>query len=172
LAPEGVLYRRIRSAIGTGYMPADARPEAYYSIDCVKMMLPDGLAMFPDGYFDFIIHNHVLEHIPGSFRDHLTEIHRVVRPGGYHIFSVPGPRISKETEEGGEHLTAEERMARFGQIDHLKMFGPDLPAFLEAFPGGTFGWDGLSDDKRAELNVRPKSNVFWSGIRAKPSSGS
>jgi phosphoglycolate phosphatase len=161
LAPEGVLHSRIVAAVGAGYMPADARPEAYTTIQCLRLRLPDGFALFPDAYFDFIIHNHVLEHIPGSFRDHLRGFARILKPGGHHIFSVPGPKGSMLTVEGGEHLASDaERLAKFGQGDHFKMFGHDLPGFLAELPGGSFAWDDLSDADRAEINVAPLSNRF------------
>jgi phosphoglycolate phosphatase len=161
LAPEGPLHHRIRDAVGAGYMPADTRPEAYTSMQCLRLRLPGDFAFFPNGYFDFIIHNHVLEHIPGQFRDHLPEFARLLKPGGYHIFSIPGPKMSQDTEEGGEHLGSDdERLARFGQVDHYKIFGRDLPVFLSALPGGSFSWDDLSDDDRAAINVAPNSNRF------------
>ena len=90
------------------------------------------------------MHNHVLEHIPGTFRDHLPGFARILKPGGKMIFSVPGPRMQQMTEEGGEHLDAEERVARFGTPVHLKQFGRDLPDFLREMPGGSFEWDDFA----------------------------
>ena len=46
---------------------------------------------FPDGYFDFIISNHVVEHV-GSAEDqvqHVTEVYRCLEPGGVLYFAVP-----------------------------------------------------------------------------------
>ena len=43
---------------------------------------------FDDGSFDLIISQDVLEHIPDPFRG-LSEIYRVLKPNGYHIFTVP-----------------------------------------------------------------------------------
>ena len=54
---------------------------------------------FPDGSFDVVITQDVLEHVarPGEA---LAEINRVLRPGGTHIFTVPwhegGPTRSRE----------------------------------------------------------------------------
>ena len=43
-----------------------------------------------DGSFDFVISNSVLEHIP-DVKPVLTEVARLLRPGGRFLFTVPGP---------------------------------------------------------------------------------
>jgi hypothetical protein len=161
LAPEGILYKRIASVIGTGYLAGDARPEAYRGIQCLKLILPQGFDLFPDNFFDYVIHNHVLEHIPGSYKEHVSAVTRILKPGGMHVFSIPGPGMKRETEEGGEHLSSDaERLEKFGQIDHVKVFGKDLPQYLDSLEGGHFSFDDLSIEDRAQLNVPPTSSRF------------
>jgi SAM-dependent methyltransferase len=43
---------------------------------------------YPDGSLDVVLSSDVLEHIPDPYRAH-AEIHRVLRPGGSHLFTVP-----------------------------------------------------------------------------------
>jgi 2-polyprenyl-3-methyl-5-hydroxy-6-metoxy-1,4-benzoquinol methylase len=43
---------------------------------------------FPDGYFDILITSEVLEHVADLDRT-LEEIRRVLKPGGFHVFSIP-----------------------------------------------------------------------------------
>jgi SAM-dependent methyltransferase len=43
---------------------------------------------FPDNEFDLVISLEVLEHIP-DYKKALAEIYRVLKPGGYFVFSVP-----------------------------------------------------------------------------------
>ncbi|MDA8412920.1 MAG: class I SAM-dependent methyltransferase [Desulfobacteraceae bacterium] len=43
---------------------------------------------FPDNHFDVVITSEVLEHV-AKFDDALQEIRRVLKPGGYHVFTVP-----------------------------------------------------------------------------------
>jgi SAM-dependent methyltransferase len=51
----------------------------------------DGAAMpFPDGYYSTVVSNSVLEHIP-DVDPVLREVGRVLRPGGWFHFCVPGP---------------------------------------------------------------------------------
>jgi SAM-dependent methyltransferase len=43
---------------------------------------------FPDRAFDVVLSSDVLEHVPDPYAAH-REIHRVLRPGGRHLFTVP-----------------------------------------------------------------------------------
>jgi phosphoglycolate phosphatase len=160
LAPERILHDCIRDAVGAGYIVADAQPEAY-SAQCLRLFFPQDFRIFPDAYFDFVIHNHVLEHLPGHFRDHLLQFCRLLKRGGCMIFSVPGPLLSVPTVEGGEHLATDaERIERFGQKDHLKQFGKDLAEYMATIPGGKFSWDNVSDKQRAQISIKPRSTLF------------
>jgi SAM-dependent methyltransferase len=162
LAPEPSLHNWLGVKFGAGYLCADAAPERYPHAEVLKLVLPQGFEIFPDGYFHAIIHNHVLEHIPGNFTTHLEAFVRILRPGGHMIFSVPGPYIDRLTEEGGEHLKSPaERLVRFKQEDHLKIFGADFVSHIQNIPGGLLVPDGVTDEKRAELSVRPGKARFF-----------
>lgn len=43
---------------------------------------------FGDGDFDLVISEDVFEHLK-DYRRGFSEVHRVLKPGGYHIFSIP-----------------------------------------------------------------------------------
>ena len=163
LAPERILARRLLESRDLVYIVSDPRTASYSWTRLMRLYLPDDFKVFHDGYFDFILHNHVLEHIPGHFGDHLDEFRRILAPGGSMIFSLPGPKMSALTVEGGEHLeTDAERLAQFGQEDHFKAFGRDLIEKMEEAPGMSFSWDPLSDAERAALSIPPGSNRFMS----------
>ena len=162
LAPEKALSGILAEHLGDRYEPADASPERYPHVSCRRMYFPDDFAAIPDGHFSAILHNHVLEHIPGHYKDHLHEFSRILKPGGKMIFSVPGPYLDRLTQEGGEHLASdEERLARFLQEDHFKVFGTDFVEFIEHLKGGELLADGITDDIRASLAVRPGKAPFF-----------
>ena len=171
IAPEYILRKEITAVIGSGYICGDMNPEAYGNAKCLKLTFPKDFDIFPDDYFDYVIHNHVLEHIPGSYKEILLMFSRIIKPWGYHIFSVPGPNLRCDTVEGGEFLTDGERTAQFGQSDHVRMFGRDLPETLKSMPNGTFSWDNISNEDRAAISVGPWSNRFlvWRKGRGKGS---
>ena len=50
---------------------------------------------FPDGTFDNVFTIEVLEHVPNPFGA-IAEIHRVLKPGGVWVVSVPNPYHFKE----------------------------------------------------------------------------
>lgn len=78
------------------------------------------------------------------------------------IFSVPGPYMDRKTEEGGEDLPSDaERLARFRQEDHFKLFGSDFVDHLRAMAGGQLVPDGMTDERRAQIAVRPGKAPFF-----------
>lgn len=162
LAPEPGLHPLLSREIGVGYICADASPERYPHAECLKLFFPNDFKIFPDSYFDAILHNHVLEHIPGHYRDHLIAFTRLLKPGGRMIFSVPGPYLGRQTIEGGENLASDaERLEKFLQEDHFKLFGADFVSFISEIPGGHAVADGVTDKIRASLNVRPNKAPFF-----------
>jgi phosphoglycolate phosphatase len=162
LAPEACLHEALARRFGPGYVAADASPERYPHAAALKLRLPEDFAKLPDGGFDAVLHNHVLEHIPGHYLDHLRQFLRILRPGGYLIFSVPGPHAGRATEEGGELLATDaERLERFLQEDHFKIFGDDFAPAVARLPGADLLDDGVTDGRRREIAIRPgKAKIF------------
>ena len=71
---------------------------------------------------DVIICNHVLEHVD-DFKLALREMYRILRSGGSLICSFPmDPKVDL-IDEDPSIQTAEERLLRFGQDDHKRVFG-------------------------------------------------
>ncbi len=161
-APEAFLHPLLADKFGAGYVTADIAPQRYKHAKALKIALPQGLEVFPDGYFDAVLHNHVLEHIPGHWRDHIDALMRVVKPGGLMIFSVPGPYPAHETREGGELLASDsERLEQFLQEDHFKLFGHDFVQHLASLADADLLADGMTDARRAELGVRAGKAPFF-----------
>lgn len=153
LAPEVMSHIYLLDVYGAGYFTADLFPEKYPHAQALKLALPEGFNIFPDKYFDLILHNHVLEHIPGSYIDHLDEFVRILNQDGYMVFTLPKINPSKNTVEGGELLQDDSaRINKHGQSDHYKTFGKD---FLEYFIGkaGSFICFEINDQIRKSLNA-------------------
>ena len=162
LAPEQFLHGKLSDMIGAGYITSDASPERYPHAECLKLYFPQDFSLFPDGYFAAILHNHVLEHIPGHYGDHLVAFTRMLAPGGKMIFSVPGPYLDRQSVEGGEHLASDaERLENFLQEDHYKMLGADFVEFLRNMEGGELLFDGITPEIREQLSVRPGKAPFF-----------
>lgn len=85
---------------------------------------------FAEDAWSLIICNHVLEHVP-DFVISMQELKRVLKPGGWLEISAPTDRSLPTTIEDISDLKPEERIRRFGQFDHLRIFGDDFDKLIE-----------------------------------------
>ena len=124
LAPEKGIYQQL-SAITSekNYVTADFDPNRYrFATNCRPIDLCN-LDGEPSRQFDLILHSHVLEHIPCSIAYVLFHLHRMLTDDGTHLFIAPF--MPGRYDECFAELSDEERIARFGQFDHVRRFGRD-----------------------------------------------
>ncbi|CAN5286330.1 hypothetical protein BH09BAC4_BH09BAC4_13680 [soil metagenome] len=127
-APEKFLEKIIRKNAGS-YQTADFFTDGYsyknidYNIDISDMKAID------DESFDCVIACDVLEHVP-NHRAGIDEVFRVLKPGGYCIFTVPQKDHLKHTIEDLSITSPKERERVFGQYDHLRIYGDDFVDML------------------------------------------
>ena len=159
LAPEIMTYKYLAPVFGAGYVTSDMYPEKYPYSQSLRLALPDGFNVFPDNYFDLILHNHVLEHIPGCFKEHIDEFTRILKIGGSMVFTIPGVRQDIDSIEGGENLPSdEERLKYHGQRDHYKTFGKDLYQHMDS-KNGLFNEASIFEEIRNSISA-PKDIVY------------
>lgn len=84
---------------------------------------------FKDQFFDYVIANHVLEHIE-NLSSAFTEIKRVLKPNGKLIVSFP-VCMDIKTKEDKSIVKPEDRLREFGQSDHVRLFGNDYKEYIE-----------------------------------------
>jgi len=124
IAPEQCFYGRFRKMKNLDYTTADLNsPLADIKLDVQAMQLPDNT-------YDVVFCNHVLEHVPDDHKA-LTEILRVLKPGGMAIMQVPMNPAWEKTLEDPTITDPKERHRLFGQYDHLRMYGQDYPERLK-----------------------------------------
>lgn len=86
----------------------------------------DMLAMpFGPASFDFVIANHVLEHVDDDLMA-LAEIHRVLRPGGLAILQTPYCEGLARTWSDPAVVQPGQRLQAYGQEDHVRLYGNDI----------------------------------------------
>jgi SAM-dependent methyltransferase len=86
-----------------------------------------------DASFDLILCSHVLEHVPHD-AGAIAELFRVLRPGGTALVQVPYESAAERTDEDPSIADPRERVRRFGQFDHVRLYGRDFVERLRA-PG-------------------------------------
>ena len=117
-APEQAFYKRFRKQKNLDYTTTDLEsPLADVKADICN--LP-----FEDNSFDFILCNHVLEHIPDDTKA-MQELYRVLKPNGTAILQVPLDNNREITFEDDSITDKAERTKIFGQYDHLRIYGMD-----------------------------------------------
>ncbi len=115
------------------YYPLDLFPQTYTANKVLPYTFDicNDIAHEPDSSVDIIIANHILEHLPVSVDWVIAEFARLLKPAGSMILSVPMASNPATVEDLSE-LPKEERIRRFGQEDHWRVFGwQEFPAMLE-----------------------------------------
>ncbi|BAZ17833.1 putative methyltransferase [Calothrix sp. NIES-4071] len=123
-APEKCLENKLRSLPNLEYITADlSAPGVDVHTDITNLA-------FEDNSFDALACCHVLEHIPNDSLA-MNELFRVLRPQGTAYIQVP----YKKYEPTDEDLTITDpnvRAKRFGQFDHVRVYGFDIKERLES----------------------------------------
>lgn len=117
-APEQAFYQRFKKQKNLDYTTTDLEsPLADVKADICN--LP-----FENNSFDFILCNHVLEHIPDD-KKAMQELYRILKPGGIGIFQIPQDLNRELTFEDDSIVDKTERARIFGQYDHVRVYGRD-----------------------------------------------
>jgi len=120
IAPETHIQQIISKLKTKEYVCGDLYPtnDTIMKIDITNIP-------YEDNHFDFIICNHVLEHVPDDLKA-MSEIYRVLNKGGYAVLQTPYSPLIEESYEDKNIITDYERLKYYGQVDHVRIYGLDL----------------------------------------------
>jgi len=120
IAPESHLQRIISQLNVKEYVCGDLNPanETVKKIDITNIP-------YKDNYFDFVICNHVLEHVPEDLKA-MKEIYRVLKKDGFAVLQTPYSPVINISYENKAINTPAERLEFYGQSDHARIYGLDL----------------------------------------------
>lgn len=125
-APEALNAKLIRSNTECKYITADIKAgRGDYAVDMTDMKI------FDDNTFDYIIANHILEHIKDE-ASAISELKRVLKDNGTIILSFP-VCTDMLTYEDDSITTEQGRWDAFGQGDHVRLYGTDYKERLEGY---------------------------------------
>ena len=118
MAPEQCFLSLFKEMKNLHYTTADL----YSPIVDVKADILD--LPFESDLFDVVLCNHVLEHIEDDHKA-MSELYRVMKPGGWGIFQIPQDLSLEQTYEDFSITDTQERARHFGQYDHVRIYGKD-----------------------------------------------
>jgi len=118
VAPERNLRSVLAARDGVRYVTADLSTSGV-AVRFDLCHLP-----FRSKAFDAVVCCHVLEHVR-SDSTAMSEIWRVLKPGGWALLQVPIAQASERTIEDPTLVDPAERGRRFGQDDHVRLYGRD-----------------------------------------------
>jgi SAM-dependent methyltransferase len=125
-APEHRLSAVIEATCPGSYVKGDLFPTSE-DIETINMLAID----YPSETFDFVIANHVLEHVDDDLLA-LAELRRVLKIGGFAILQTPySVKLSKTFSDPG----IDSELARYhayGQADHVRLYGVDIVDRIES----------------------------------------
>ena len=127
-APEKMIRKKMQKNDKCDYYAGDIELRlGGHRIDVT--MIP-----FQNAFFDYILINHVMEHIIEEARA-FDELKRVIKPNGKLILSFPITLETETIEKSGVY-SEEDRLKYYGQKDHVRLYGKDYRKRLE-----NFGWN-------------------------------
>jgi SAM-dependent methyltransferase len=156
MAPEKRLSAKLLEVGFSKYVCGDYFTEGYSYPEHVQHI--DILHIpFENETFDFVICNHVLEHIPTDVAA-MVELRRVLKKGGKAILQVPISKNSPVTFEDLSVTDPKQREIVFGQFDHLRIYGQDYPVRLAS---GGFKVDRINiSSQYAKYGVNIDEDIF------------
>lgn len=124
VAPEYCFIDRFEKMTNLDYITADIEsPLAKVKMDIHQIP-------FEANTFDVAFCNHVMEHVDDDIKA-MSELHRVLKPGGWAIIQSPQDWSRATTYEDPTITDPREREKHFWQDDHLRLFGRDYGQRLE-----------------------------------------
>ena len=118
-APEGPIRQRLEHEPGLIYITADIA-DAAVTIRYDLHQMP-----FRSESVSAVVASHVLEHVDDD-RAVMSELLRILRPGGQAILMVPIDNSRARTHEDPGVTTPEQRSAEYWQFDHVRLYGRDF----------------------------------------------
>lgn len=124
IAPEHCFIKRFTALKNITYVTADIEsPLAMVKMDIHQIP-------FEANSYDVAFCNHVMEHVKDDIQA-MSEIYRVLKPGGWAIIQSPMWPGLATTFEDPKITDPKEREKIFGQNDHVRNYGTDYGRRLE-----------------------------------------
>lgn len=144
MAPEQCFVDRFKAQKNLNYLTADlVSPIADLHFDLHQIPLENDR-------FDVVFCNHVMEHVADPVQC-MSELFRVLKPGGWAIMQVPQDFTRESTYEDPSIISEADREQHYWQKDHVRLFGKDYPTYPERVGFQTTAFDLNAHYSREEI---------------------
>ncbi len=124
-APEKQIQIKLEDSDNCDYYAGDVvRTSNLHKIDVTNIPYADKIA-------DYIIINHVMEHVTDEKRA-INELKRILKDDGKIIMSFP-ISMKQKTFEDSSIISDEDRVRYYGQKDHVRLYGTDYKERFEQY---------------------------------------
>lgn len=157
IAPSRALQTFLRQIPNITYRSADKFMDGVdFAVDVTDM------AEIASDTYDMFICSHVLEHVDDD-RQALSELFRILKPGGMGILMVPIVLKLKEIDEDITITDEAARWRRFGQFDHVRLYSK--AGFMQRIQAAGFtlhahGMEQFGQDVFLECGISLKSVLY------------
>ena len=164
-APERGLAGLLRPLGGDRYDAVDIEPAKYPGLGVRPFDLCRDVFDLPQGGYDLIVHNHVLEHIRCSYTVPLIRLAQALAPDGVMLFTMPilPGGFSEELVD----LPEAEMLERFGPMIHVRRFAADfIPqtiGMVFRLPDGYDATRRFGEDELRDINLPEHHWRRWTG---------
>jgi len=108
--------------------------------------------------FDWVIANHVLEHVQHE-NIAFQELHRVLKARGSIITQVPFTNHLEFTRSSDPNWTEDDRKEQLGQYDHQRLYGLDFMKKVTNF-GFVFKPVDIKESTALNYRINPYEKIF------------
>ncbi len=158
VAPEYCFIDRFEKMKNIEYITADIESPL------AKVKMDIHAIPFAENTFDVAFCNHVMEHVDDYVKA-TSELHRVLKPGGWAIIQSPQDLSRATTYEDASITDPREREKHFWQNDHLRLFGRD---YAQELAKGSFDvkedrfvLDDLSKDEVKRFAIPAEEIIYF-----------
>ncbi len=158
VAPEYCFIDRFEKMKNIEYITADIESPL------AKVKMDIHAIPFAENTFDVAFCNHVMEHVDDYVKA-TSELHRVLKPGGWAIIQSPQDLSRATTYEDASITDPREREKHFWQNDHLRLFGRD---YAQELAKGSFDvkedrfvLDDLSKDEVKRFALPTEEIIYF-----------
>ena len=156
-APEAALASYLRAIPNVSYRSADLLMD---DVDDTADLTD--LHMYADDSKDAFVCSHLLEHVPDD-RKAMSELFRILKPGGFGIAMVPIALTMTETHEDPSVVSKTDRWKYYGQDDHVRAYAKSdfVSRLSEAgFDVEQLGATHFGKETFKEHGIHPRSVLY------------